>query len=162
MITPDRSSTCAPVARSRLRAWVGENLVIHDHEPWLRRRLRIRLDLRSIQFLLVGILKALAGLRLLQDCLRSDNARPAGDRRELLKPPLSEHRPAVDPVALLRHRADNLVTEGLHKTAQLLDARRVRDVVDARDLNADEDGARYRRVSIHDRGGSTNRGGVWG
>ena len=90
------------------------DLVIDDHELWLRRRLRIRLDLRSIRLLLVGILKALAGLRLLRDCHRSDDARPAGDRREFLKPPLAEHRPAVDLVALLRHRADDLVTERLH------------------------------------------------
>jgi hypothetical protein len=35
----------------------------------------------------------------------------------------------------------------------------VRDVVDARDLNADEDRARHGRFSFHDRGGSTNRAG---
>jgi len=50
--------------------------VIDDHELWLRRRLRIRLDLRSIRLLLVGVLKALAGLRLLRDCLRSDEPVP--------------------------------------------------------------------------------------
>jgi hypothetical protein len=35
------------------------------------------------------------------------------------------------------------------ETAQLLDARGVRDVVDARDLNADEDRARHGRFSFH-------------
>ena len=90
------------------------DLVIDDHELRLRRRLRIRLDLRGIRLLLVGVLKAFAGLRLLRDRHRSDDAGPAGDRREFLEPPLAEHRPAADPVALLRHRADDLVTERLH------------------------------------------------
>ena len=134
------------------------DLVIDDHELRLRPRFRIRLDLRGIRLLLVGVLKALAGLRLLRDRHRSDDARPAGDRREFLKPPLAEHRRAVDLVALLRHRADDLVTERLHQTAQLLEARGVRDVVDARELNADEDRARNGRFGFHDRGGSTNRG----
>jgi hypothetical protein len=35
----------------------------------------------------------------------------------------------------------------------------VRDVVDARDLNADEDRARHGRFSFHDREGNTNRAG---
>ena len=43
----------------------------------------------------------------------SDDARSAGDRREFLEPPLAEHRRAVELVALLRHRADDLVTERL-------------------------------------------------
>jgi hypothetical protein len=90
------------------------DLVIDDHKLRLPRRLRIRLDLRGIRLLRVGVLKALAGLRLMRDCHRSDDARPAGDRREFLKPPLAEHRRAADPVALLRHRADHLITERLH------------------------------------------------
>src|ERR1700716_4178054 len=77
------------------------DLVIDYHEFWLRRHLRIRLDLRGIRLLLVGVLKALAGLRLLRDCHRSDDAGPGGDRREFLKPPLAEHRPAVDLVCRL-------------------------------------------------------------
>jgi DNA-binding transcriptional LysR family regulator len=85
-----------------------------DHELRPRWRLRISFDLRGVRLLHVGVLKALAGLRLLQDCHRSDDARPAGDRRKFRKPPLAEHRPAVDRVALLRHRADDLVTECLH------------------------------------------------
>src|SRR6266545_1021841 len=89
-------------------------LVIDDHELRLWRRLRIRLNLRRIRLLRVGVLKALTGLRLLRICHRSDDARPAGDRREFLKPPLAEHRPAVDLVALLGHRADDLVAERLH------------------------------------------------
>jgi hypothetical protein len=131
------------------------DLVIDDHELRLRPRFRISLELRGIRLLLVGALKALAGLRLLRNCLRSDDARSAGDRREFLEPPLAEHRRAVELVALLRHGADDLVTERLHETAQLLDARGVRDVVDARDLNADEDRARHGRFSFHDRGDST-------
>src|SRR5450631_1268667 len=87
------------------------DLVIDDHELRLRRRLRIRLSRRAIRLLLVGVLKTLAGLGLLQDCHRSDDACPAGDRREFSKPPLAEYRPAVDRVALLRHRADDLVTD---------------------------------------------------
>src|SRR5260221_4025401 len=90
------------------------DLVIDDHELRLRRRVRIRLDLRGIRLLLVGVLKALTGLRLLRDCHRFDDPRAPGDRREFLKPPLAEHRPAADLVALLRHRADDLVTERLH------------------------------------------------
>jgi Integrase core domain len=73
--------------------------------------------------------------------------------------PFAEHRRAVELVAFLRHRADDLVTERLHETAQLLYTRGVRDVADARDLNADEDRARHGRFSFHDRGGSTNRAG---
>jgi GTPase len=67
--------------------------------------------------------------RLLRNCLRSDDARSAGDRREFLEPLLAEHRRAVDVVALLRHGADDPVTERLHEAAQLLDARGVRDIV---------------------------------
>ena len=64
--------------------------------------------------------------------------------------PLPSTVAAVDPVALLRHRADDLVTERLHQTAQLLEARGMRDVVDARDLDADEDRARNGRFGFHD------------
>jgi hypothetical protein len=74
-------------------------------------------------------LKSLAGLRLLRNFLRSDDARSAGDRRESLEPLVAEHRRAVDVVALLRHGADDLVTERLHEAAQLLDALGVRDIV---------------------------------
>src|ERR1019366_4988937 len=138
------------------------DIVIDDHEPRLRRRLWIALDVRGIRFLLVGVLKAFAGLRLVRGCHGSDDARSAGDRRELLEPPLAEHRRAADLVALLRHRADDLVTERLHETAQFLEARRMRDVVDAGDLNADENGARCGRVGFHDRAGSTNHVGARG
>jgi hypothetical protein len=116
------------------------DLVIDDHELRLWGRVWIRLDLRGFRLLFVGILKALARLRLLRDCHRSADARPAGDRPELCEPPLAEHCPAVDPVALLRHRAGDLVTECLYQTAQFLDARGVRDVVDAWQLDANEDG----------------------
>jgi hypothetical protein len=54
------------------------DLVIDDHELRLRPRFRIRLDRRGIRLLLVGVLKALAGLRLLRNCLRFDDARSAG------------------------------------------------------------------------------------
>src|ERR1700737_2849925 len=93
---------------------VWRDIMIDDHELRLRRRLRIRLALRAIRLLLVGVFKALAGLRLPEGCHRSDGARPARNHREFLKPPLAEHRPAVNLVALLRHSADDLVTERLH------------------------------------------------
>jgi hypothetical protein len=38
----------------------------------------------------------------------------------------------------------------------------VSNVVDAWDLDADEDRARHGRFSFHDRRGSTNRAGAWG
>src|SRR6202011_2027310 len=118
-------------------------------EVRFRRRIRIRLDLRGIRLLLAGILEALAGLRLLRDCGRPDDAGSAGDRREFRKPPLAQHRRAVGFVALLRQRADDLVTERLYQTAEFLDARGVRDVVDARELNADEDRARLGWFGFH-------------
>jgi len=116
--------------------------MIDDHELRLRRRLRIRLDLRRARLPLVGVFKALAGFRLPGYRHRSDDARPAGNRREFLKPPLAEHRPAADLVALLRHRADDLVTERLHQTAQLFDISGMRDVIDTRELDADEENVR--------------------
>src|SRR5260221_11667239 len=122
------------------------DLVIYDHEFRLRRRVRVRLDARGIRRLLAGVLKALAGLRSLLGCHRCDDARPARDRRELPELPLPEHRPATDPVALLRNRADDLVTERLHQTAQLLDTRGMSEIIDARDLDADEDRARHGRL----------------
>ena len=126
------------------------DVVINDHELRLRRRLRIRLDLRGVRLLLVGVFKALAGLRHPGYCHRSDDARPAGNRREFLKPPLTEYRPAVDLVSLLRHRADDHVTERLHQAAQLFDARGMRDVIDTRDLDTDENRTRNGRFSFHD------------
>src|ERR1019366_7223044 len=123
--------------------------MIDDHELRLRRRPRIRLYLPGMRLLLVGIFKALAGLRLPGDRHRSDDARSAGNRREFLKPPLAEHRPAADLVALLRYRADDLVTERLHQAAQLFDIGGMREVVDARELDADEDRARNGRFSFH-------------
>src|ERR1035437_9866839 len=124
--------------------------MIDDHELRLRRRLRMRLYLPGIRLLLVAVFKALAGLRLPGYRHRSDDACPAGNRREFLKPPLAEHRPAADLVALLRYRADDLVTERLHETAQLFDISGMREVVDARELDADEDRARDGRFGFHD------------
>jgi hypothetical protein len=72
----------------------GGYLVVHDHELRLGRRIRIRLDLRGTWLILVGVLEALAGLGLVRDCHRADDARPACNRTEFLKPPLSQHRPA--------------------------------------------------------------------
>ena len=80
---------------------------------------------------------------------RSDDAGPAGNRRQFLQPPLSEHRPTVDLVALLRYRADDFVAERLHQTAQLFEISGMRDVVDARELDADEDRARDGRFGFH-------------
>src|SRR6185295_14604957 len=71
------------------------DLVIDDHELCLWRCLRITLDLR-FRLLLVGVLEVLASLRLSRDRHRSDDARPAGERRELLEAPCAEQRPAAD------------------------------------------------------------------
>src|SRR5258708_31802560 len=122
--------------------------MIDDHEFRLRRRLRIRFELPGIRLLLVGVVKPFAGLRLPGYRHRPDDTRPAGNRREFLKPPLAEHRPAADLVALLRYPADDLVTERLHQAAQLFNARGMRDVISIRDLDADEDRARNGRFSF--------------
>src|SRR5450756_2013423 len=124
--------------------------MIDDHELRLWRRLRTRLWLPGIRLLFVGVFEALAGLRLPLYRHRSDDARPAGDRREFLKTPLAEHRPAADLVALLRYRVDDLVTERLHQTAQFLEARGMRDIIDVRGLDADEDRTRHGRFGFHD------------
>jgi len=55
----------------------------------------------------------------------------------------------VEFVALLRYRADDPVTERLHQTAQLFDARGMRDVIDTRQLDADENRARDGRSGFH-------------
>src|ERR1019366_10220792 len=124
--------------------------MIDDHELRPRPGLRIRLYLPGVRLLPVGVFKTLAGFRLAGYRHRSDDAGPAGNRREFLKPPFAQHRPAADLVALLRYRADDLVTERLHQTAQLLDISGMREVVDARELDADEDRARDGRFGFHD------------
>src|ERR1017187_10376013 len=124
--------------------------MIDDHELRLRRRLWIRLDLPGIRFLLVGVFKALAGLRLPLYRHRSDDTRSAGNRREFLKPPLAEHRSTADLVTLLRYSADDLVAERLHQTAQLFDISGMRDVVDPRGLDADKDRTRDGWFGFHD------------
>src|SRR5260370_31673022 len=58
------------------------DLLIDDHELRLRRRVRIRLELRSILLFLVGALKALAGLRLPLDCHRADDEGPMAVQRK--------------------------------------------------------------------------------
>jgi hypothetical protein len=126
------------------------DLVIDDHELGLLRCLRIVLDLRRFRFLLGTVLEVLAGLGLPRDRHRSDDARSASERREFLEAALAEHRSATDPGALLRNRANDLVAERLHETPQLLEARGVRDVIDARDLNAYENCARNGQLGIHD------------
>src|SRR5260221_14605837 len=124
--------------------------MIDDHELGLRLHLRIRLNLPGDRLLAVGILETLAGFRLPLYSHRSDDPRPTGHRGELLEAPLSEHSRAVDLVALLRYRADDLVTEGLHQKAQFFDACGIRNVVDTSDLDADEDRTRDGRFSFHD------------
>ena len=126
------------------------DIMIEDDEFRLRRRVRIVSRSRGIRLVLATALKAFAGLRLPRRRHRSDDARPAGKCREVLKPPFAKHRCAVDPVALLRHGAGNLVAERLHQTAQLLEACGMRDVVDIRGLDADEDRAWNGRSSFHD------------
>src|SRR3981081_4029386 len=124
--------------------------MIDDHERGLRLRLRIRLNLPGGRLLAVGILETLAGLRLPLYRHRSDDPGPTGHRGEFLEAPLAEHRRAVDLVAPLRYRADDLVTEGLHQKAQFFDACGMRNVVDPSDLDADEDRTRDGRFSFHD------------
>src|ERR1700687_1669639 len=124
--------------------------MIDDHELGLRLRLWIRLYLPGGRFLAAGIPKPLAGLRFPLYRHRSDDARPAGNRGEFLEAPLAEHRRAVHLVALLRYRADDLVTERLHQKAQFFDACGMRNVVDTSYLDADEDRTRDGRFSFHD------------
>src|SRR5258708_26074416 len=124
--------------------------MIDDHELGLRLRLGIGVTLPGGRFLAVGFLKTLAGLRLPLYRHRSDDARPAGDRGELLEAPLGEHRRAVHLVALLRYRDDDLVTKGLHQKAQCFDTCGMRNVVDTSDLDADEDRTRDGQSGFHD------------
>ena len=124
--------------------------MIDDHEIGLRLRRRIRPRLPGIRFLVAGAFKAFARLRFTGYRHRSDDACPAGHRREFLKPPFAEHRPAADFIALLRDRADDVVTERVDQAAQFLDARGMRDVIDIRDLDADEDRARNGWFGLHD------------
>src|SRR5258708_40286558 len=124
--------------------------MIDDHDLGLGLRFRIRVNLPGVGFLAAAILKTFAGLRLPLYRLRSDAARPAGDRGELLEAPLAEHRRAVPLVALLRYRADDLVTERLHQEAQFFDACGMRNVVDTSDLDADEDRTRDGQSGFHD------------
>ena len=125
-------------------------LVIDDHELRLWRRLRIRLDRERLRLSVAGVHEALTGLRVLRDGHRSDDSSPAGHRRKLREAPLAEQGPTAGPGTLLRQRADDLVSEGFHETAQFLEARGVGDIVDARDLNADQDRARDRQPGFHD------------
>ena len=129
---------------------VRRDVMVDDHELRLRRRFGIRLCLLAIQLVRVGILKALAGLRLANSGHRSDDAGATGNCREFRKPPLAQHRRAVDLVALLRQRADDLVTERAHQTAQFCEVSGMRDIVDARKLDANEDRARNRWSGFHD------------
>ncbi len=124
------------------------NIVVDDHE--LRPCLRIRFAPPGVRLLLVGVLKALAGLRLALYRHRSDHAGPAGHRGEFLKPPLAEHRRAADLVALLRQRADDVVTQRLHQAGEFFQARGVFDIVDIGGLDADENRARNWRSGFHD------------
>src|ERR1700730_13338358 len=124
--------------------------MIDDHELGLRLRLLITPSLPGGRLLAVGISETLAVLRLPLCSHRSDEPRPTGHRGEFLEAPLAEHRRPVDLVALLRYRADDLVTEGLHQKAQFFDACGMRNVVDTSDLDADEDRTRDGRFSFHD------------
>ena len=124
------------------------DVMVDDHECRLR-RLGIVLFLPAVRLVRVGILKALAGLRLAGNGHRSDDAGPAGHGREFLQPPLAQHRRALDLVALLRQGAGDLVTEGVDQTAQFFDVGGMREIVDARKLDADEDRARNGRFGFH-------------
>src|SRR5258707_13907964 len=124
--------------------------MIDDPERGFRPRLRVRLNLPDGRLLAVDILETLAGLRFPLYRHRSDDPRPTGNRGEFLEATLAEHRRAVDLVALLRYRADDLVTERLHQKAQFFDACSMRNVVDTSDLDADEDRTRDWRFSFHD------------
>ena len=136
------------------------DFMIDNHEVRLRRRLRIGRARAGIRLVLVGffvsflvgVFKTLAGLRLALYRHRSDDAGPAGQRREFLEPPFAEHGAAADRIALLRDRYDDFVAERLHQTAQFLDACRMRDVIDAGNLDGDEDRTRNGRLGVHDLG----------
>src|SRR5260221_8883608 len=119
------------------------DLVIDDHVLGLGRRIRVGLDPGGIGLLLVGVVEALARLRSLLGRHRCDDARPACHRRELRELSLPHYRPAVERVALLRQRADDLVAERLHQTGKLLETPGMSDIVDARALDTDEDRARH-------------------
>src|SRR5258708_10373180 len=126
--------------------------MIDDHERGPRLRLRVRLNLPDGRLLAVDILETLAGLRFPLYRHRSDDPRPTGNHGEFLEATLAEHRRAVDLVALLRYRADDLVTERLHQKAQFFDACGMPNVVGASDLDAAEGRPPERRVGFHDTG----------
>ena len=83
------------------------------------------------------------------------NASPASDRRQLAKFPLTQHSQATNAGTLLRHRARDLVAQGLDQPAKLLEARLMGDIINPIELNADENGARHRLFCLHGREGST-------
>ena len=118
---------------------VGRELVIDDDELRLRRRVSTALRRCRFGLRVFGTFEALARLRLPRDGHRFDDAGSAGHRRERLEAPLAQHGVAVDGGAFLGHRGDDLVTERFHETAELRKTRGVSDVVNTRDLNADED-----------------------
>ena len=78
-----------------------------------------------------------------------------------MEPALAEHGRAFERLAPLRKGADDLVAERLHEAAELLDACRMGGIIDARELDADEDGARDGRFRFHVHS-VARRGGVEG
>lgn len=146
-ITPVRSSTVAPVARSRFRAWLGEIVVDDDHGrrgPGLARtRARGALLFRgSVRLARVRALPPLACLRLARRRAGWDDPLPAGQARELEELPLAEHRRRGERLAALRDRRGDVVAERPDEPGELGQVAFVLLVRLPRELDADEDGGR--------------------
>jgi hypothetical protein len=131
-------------------------LMIDDDEFRLTCAVRQRLVSGNIRFCRPGILKALACLRFLGSRPSPHDPGPAGDCCQFRELSLAQHRQAADAVALLRYRPCDLVAKGFNKSAKLLEARLVCDVVNAIELDADEDCTRHRLFCFHGREFSTN------
>ena len=110
-------------------------------------------DLRDCR---LGRLKALAGLRLGGRRPSPHDSGPTSERRQFGKLSRAQNRQPADAAALLRHRPRDLIAKGLNQPAKLLEARLVSSVVNAIELNTDENCTRHRLFCFHGREISTN------
>jgi hypothetical protein len=83
---------------------------------------------------------------------RADHPGATGQRRQFRQLAAAQQRPGAGAIALLRHGADHLVAQRLHQASKFLKAGFVRDLIDVRRLDANEDGERNWRFGLH--GGS--------